>query len=302
MSEATDYAAKIAREAQHWGDRLAVEQTHRNAWLDHPFINRHYRDRGFIDGLPWERWVVQRLGGACGRTLELGCGSAGRSLYLADMGMSRQIEGIDVSPDRVAAGERERISRNVPGGFRVEDVNAVRLPRAAYDLIFSCHSFHHFEKLEHVMAEVHEALTPNGVFVLEEFVGPTQFQWTDTQIALVRQLTALLPDRYRTFRWGVVKPYEGRPTPAEVVAVSPFESIRSGEIVPLFHRFFDVRTARPQGGTLQHLLYNGIIHNFGDTDTESLRYLKAIYQVEDALIDGGFIPSDFQLLVGRRRP
>ncbi len=59
-------------------------------------------------------------------------------------------------------------------GDRVEGINTVALPRSAYDLIFSCHSFHHFEALEHVMQQAHDALTPGGLFVPEEFVGPTQ--------------------------------------------------------------------------------------------------------------------------------
>lgn len=96
-----------------------------------------------------------------------------------------------------------------------------------------------------------------------------------------------------------MKPYEGRPTVADVVAASPFESIRSAEIEPLFRRCFDVVAIRNLGGTLQHLLYNGIVHNF--TSPRAEEYVRAIYETEDALIDRGLLPSDFMLLVGRRR-
>jgi hypothetical protein len=58
---------------------------------------------------------------------------------------------------------------------------------------------------------------------------------------------------------------------------------------------------RPLGGTIQHLLYNGIIHNFADDDADACRALEGIARTEDALIDGGLLPSDFQLLIGRRR-
>ncbi len=57
--------------------------------------------------------------------------------------------------------------------------------------------------------------------------------------------------------------------------------------------------ARRLGGTLQHLLYNGIIHNFADDDAEACRMLEGIWRVEDALMDTGLLPSDFQLLVGQ---
>jgi hypothetical protein len=118
---------------------------------------------------------------------------------------------------------------------------------------------------------------------------------------MVRSLLSLIPEELRSFRWGDTKTSEGRPTPEEVVAVSPFESIRSGEIVPLFCRYFDVLAMRRLGGTIQHLLYNGIAHNFHSGARDAVHALQAVWQVEDALIDSGLLPSDFMLLVGRRK-
>jgi hypothetical protein len=117
----------------------------------------------------------------------------------------------------------------------------------------------------------------------------------------VDSLMPLIPERLRLLRWGTVKTREGRPTPQAVAAVSPFESIRSAEIAPLFERHFETVAMRDLGGTLQHLLYNGIIHNFAVDDEEACRYLKAVAAIEDALIDARALPSDFKLLVGRRR-
>jgi hypothetical protein len=111
----------------------------------------------------------------------------------------------------------------------------------------------------------------------------------------------LLPEDLRMLRWGAVKPYEGRPEVKDVVAASPFESIRSAEIVPLFQRFFRVVELRRLGGTIQHLLYNGIVHNFTLDRRDALDRVQAIIEVEDALIDSGMLPSDFMLLIGMRR-
>jgi hypothetical protein len=85
------------------------------------------------------------------------------------------------------------------------------------------------------------------------------------------------------------------------MAASPFESIRSAEIVPIFRRTFDVVVERRLGGTIQHLLYNGIAHNFRPDDPTAVRLVTAIAEVEDALIDSQVLPSDFMLLVGQRR-
>ena len=302
LLRSVDYQARAAAESRKWGSHLQVEaRGEMNAWLDHPEIVAHYRQRGLVDGLEWKHWVRRRLEGPAERSLDLGCGAGSRSLDLWESGGSACVEGIDISEERVAEGERRRQQRGAVGGFRADDVNAINLERGRYDLVFSAHSFHHFLELEHVMEQVAEALTTRGLFILEEFVGPTQFQWTDLQMGLTASLLQLLPEELRRFRWGAVKHLEGRPTVEEVVAVSPFESIRSAEIVPLFGRTFEIVAVRKLGGTLQHLLYNGIVHQFWPLSEEAGRGLRAIIQVEDQLIDAGLLPSDFQLLVGRRK-
>lgn len=298
----SDYKARAAAESKKWGQHLEVEaRGEMNAWLDHPEINAHYRERGLIDGLDWMRWVRHHLGGPAARSLDLGCGAAARSMAVWEAGASAHLEGTDISEDRIAEGERKRQSRGAPGRFWADDVNALTLEPGRYDLIFSAHSFHHFLELEHVMEQVARALTPRGVFILEEFVGPTQFQWTDLQMDLTAGLLKFLPENLRRFRWNAVKHLEGRPTVEEVVAVSPFESIRSAEIVPLFEKYFDLFLVRNLGGTIQHLLYNGIVHNFWPVTEEASRAIQGIFAVEDRLIDSGLLPSDFMLLVGRRR-
>jgi SAM-dependent methyltransferase len=197
-------------------------------------------------------------------------------------------------------GERKRIEKNISGQFRVADANTLELETNNYDLIFSCHSFHHFLELEYIMQQVSQALTDRGVFILEEYVGPTQFQWTDEQIDLVKSLLALAPPELRMYRFNTLKVWEGRPTIEQVTAESPFESIRSANILPLFKQHFQIIVAKPLGGTIQQLLYNGIIHNFRPEDEQACNYIEAVIDVENALVNAGILPSDFMLLIGKR--
>src|SRR5947209_3188024 len=174
-----DYQKKLAAESKKWGKHLKVEVSGEwNAWLDHPLISEHYHERALIEGLPWGKWVSKHFGEPAKRSLDLGCGAGARSIAVYKDGASQYIEGFDVSEDRIAEGEGIRRQLGIPGSFQVGDSNYSDLPNQTYDLIFSCHSFHHFLKLEHIMKQVHQSLTPRGLFILEEFVGPTQFQWT----------------------------------------------------------------------------------------------------------------------------
>jgi len=55
------------------------------------------------------------------------------------------------------------------------------------------------------------------------------------------------------------------------------------------------------GGTIQHLLYSGIVQNFPDDDPETDRIVDSIDGLESVFIGHGILPSDFVLLAGRKR-
>jgi SAM-dependent methyltransferase len=272
-----------------------------HSWLDHPAVAAHYRQRALVDGVPWEEWVTSHLGEPPRKSLQLACGSGDKSLFLFERGLSRWVDGVDASEDLVQTGEQRRRAYKAPGLFRVLDLNARTLRPGTYDLVFASHNFHQFVALEHILEQVQTALTPRGVFVIEGYVGPSRFQWTDVQMELARVVMAMMPERLRMFRWGGLKTAEGRPERKAVAAISPLESIRASDIAPLFHQHFQALASRPLGGTIQNLLYNGIIHHFAETDPEACRHIDAVVGLEDLLIDGGLLSSDFQLMIGRRR-
>jgi ubiquinone/menaquinone biosynthesis C-methylase UbiE len=300
VTRPSDYSQRLEAEARKWGHHLELEKSgHWHSWLEHPLIKANYQKRSLIRGKTWPHWLADTLGGPATRSLDLGCGTGGTSRVVYDAGASSYVEGYDVSSERVAVAEEKRIEQAIPGRFMVADVNRLELPENTYDLIFSSQSFHHFLDLEKVIAEVKKALTPGGFFVLEEYMGPTQFQWPPAQTALARACLAGLPERLRISVGDQVKQLEGRPAPAEVEAESPFESIRSGEIARLFRQHFDVVEERRLGGYIQHLLHNGIVHHFALDDAEAIQHLEGIMAVENCLTDLELIPSDFMLMIGR---
>jgi hypothetical protein len=154
------------------------------------------------------------------------------------------------------------------------------------------------------MAQVAQALTERGLFILEEFTGPSIFQWTDTQLAVTNDILAILPEEYRRYPGLPGQPplklTHQRPTVEAVQAVSPFEAIRSAEIIPLFRKSFTVLHEQPLGGVIQHLLYQGILHNFAPDDRRGCEIIAAIDRLESRLVAGGVLNSDFTLLVGRK--
>lgn len=117
--------------------------------------------------------------------------------------------------------------------------------------------------------------------------------------ALRRRLSAR---RARRAGAGLLKTSVSFPTERDLVAADPTESVRSADIMPVLKARFDIVEYRPWGGTLLQFLLGGITHHFIDEDLEAIRLLRALIDLEWALILAGELESDFAFVVARPRP
>lgn len=282
-------------EVDHWKAVFnRAESGHREFWLRHPRVAYHYHRKALIEGLTWQAWVKKRFDGPAIDALDLGCGEGVALESLLQQGVMQNGFGTDL--------DRSRFRPQHPRAYFIEgDVNSIQLEENRYDLIYAHQSFHHFEALEHIMQQVNRALTPRGVFLLDEFVGPARFQWTTNQLAWTSHLLVLMPKHLRIYTNGIEKREEGRSTPEQVIQVCPSEAIRSNEIPEQFALHFNPIAQLSLGGTIQHLLYSGIVHNFPDNDEATDLMIDSVDAIETSLIGYGILPSDFMLLVGGKR-
>ena len=281
-------------EVDHWNAAAArADAGMREFWLGHPRIRRNYANKGLIEGLPWRAWVRNRFQGPAINALELGCGRGLSLEELVEKDVVQNGFGVDLDDSRFQA-KHPRVK------FIAADINKIQLERNRYDLIYALQSFHHFEALEHILQQVQHALTPRGVFLLDEFVGPARFQWTDSQLAWTSHMLALMPRHLRIYTHGIEKRREARSSPEEVIRVCASEAIRSNEIPALFAAHFKPIAKCKLGGTIQHLLYSGIVHNFPYDDPEIDYMIDNLDAVETSLIGYNILPSDFMLLIGEK--
>ncbi len=185
--------------------------------------------------------------------------------------------------------------------FRQVDFNRFEPPAGAYDVVLMNMSLHHVEELESLLPRIAACLDPAGFFVINEYVGPRQFQFGDRQIEIVRQLLAVLPEELRRdVTTGKTKTaYERKPVEYWNV-VDPSESVRSDEIPSVLESYFDVVERIDYGGAVLHLLLEHIIHNFDNGDPCHLAILRLLGKLEDALVEGGVLASDFTVMALRR--
>ena len=296
----------LDRVADLWG-RVAADRAHSaiRGWADSPIVS-HWVLSPRLAGAPGRHWLVGLAEdlpiAKSGRWLSLGCGAAGTEIFAAGLGLFASLLGLDGSEEALAEGRKAALAQNVQGlELARADLNALVLPREEFDVALMNMSLHHVKNLEGTLDAVERTLKPGGIFVVNEFVGPSQFQFTDHQVAIADDILELLPDRWRMdLTTGKVKTRYARQPRSHWNVVDPSEAIRSDEIIGLLEARFEVLRRRDYGGTLLHLALEHIVHNFDPTDERDVAALRLLGLLEDLLIRHGILESDFTLMALRK--
>jgi len=296
------------RTADLWGRdaaRRADQALQRRHWSSHPVtaaeINR------LVSGDPLLGWVTHlrrsRFPAPRTRGLSLGCGSGAVVVDALQLGIVQQMEGIDISAGAVSVAEERAAKAGLVGRarFRAANVNEMAIA-GPQDLIVFEQSLHHVDDLGPVLDRCHEALAPDGILVINEYVGPDRFQWSDEVQRLMDAMLQLLPESLRRDPdTGAVKRHMQRANPQAVIDVDPSEAIHSGDILAACAARFELLEMRRFGGTLLQFLLADIAANFDPTDERDVALLRLMTLLETELIRCGAIDSDFVYAVYRRR-
>ena len=282
-------------------------------WLQHPSVRE--RMNVLITGDPkkdkyqyfLEQYCPERFGRRTRvkRALTLGCGHGEFERGLSKYHFAEIHDAVDIADGAVAEATRLAKAEGLTNvRYRVADLNTIRLPECTYDVVFGISAVHHVAQLEHLFREVLLSLKPGGYFLLDEFVGPSQFQWPDEQVTIINEQLDKLPVEYKSAisRPDVIKGCVWRHSLEEMNAADPSEAIRSREIVNLLPWYFDVVEFKGYGGTLLHLLLDDIAGHFLPEDPRAMEYLLDFFQLEDQMIASGKFHHDFATIIARRKP
>jgi SAM-dependent methyltransferase len=281
-------------------------------WLQHPQVQRRINQKitaGFAEGFAGDRfqYFLQRyLAGRLpvDRALTLGSGGGELERGLAAYGFARHHQGFDISDHAVRAAQHAAASSGLNHlRYEVAELNTVRLEPSAYDVVFGISSIHHVEKLEHLFQQIHGSLKRDGYLMIDEYIGPSQFQWTDKQLHLMNELLLRLPEELRRSAAapGSVKNEVTRKTLAYMNEADPSEAIRSADIMPLLSQYFQILEFKGYGGSLLHELLYDIAGNFSEKNSGSLECLEALFRIEDEQIEQGQLPHDFAVVIAAPR-
>ncbi len=220
-------------------------------------------------------------------------------IALLEAGSCERVTGLDDGQDRVdfAAGRvpeplRDRVV------FQLGTLEEWEPPEPLGAAV--CRSFlHRRADLEAVLDRLVAMLEPGGLVFVEDFVGPSRFQWTDAQLEVVNRLLARLPPellRDLSADDGRLKRRVERPSLAKLVAAGSTEAVRSDEIVPLLDARFERVELCAYGGAVFHQLFSRIMGNFA----ERPELVGVLMEFDALLTDTGALPSDYVWGVWRR--
>jgi SAM-dependent methyltransferase len=280
-----------AAAARDFWDAGAPGEPEDRYWGAQPLVRRAINRRvtGDPNRWPMEWFADKYVPVALPLGLSVGCGTGllERDVFLK--GICERVEGVDFSPEAITEARRDAeeggLARRL--AYRVEDINAIRLPRAAYDIVFFHGSLHHIRNVERVLEEVHAALKPGGLLFLDEYMGPSRSEWREADWGFARSAFDALPEEVKN------RPELAIPLPMD----DPSESVRSSAILPAVRRLFDVLEDRPYGGNLLWFVFPCLdMARLREDRTDALSRLIAL---EDHLLDKRWVESYFRVIVAR---
>jgi SAM-dependent methyltransferase len=274
--------------------------------MEHEYVKKHINLRTTGDeSLDWFSYVIQKyFRTPVERALSLGCGDGGLERHALDAGAVKRFDAYDASCGAIENAKKAAESKGLLQrvNYAVADLNLLCLEAGSYDSVFASMSIHHIHALERVFEEVRGALKRPGLFILNEYIGPTRFQLPPIQIKLINDLLKILPrDLRRVIRDGkctseIKERHQIHPL-SWFDENDPSEAVRSAEIMPLLQRFFRIVEFKPYGGTLLQFLLENIVGNFDESQEKDCAWLDILFYFEGALEDAGVIDSDFALII-----
>lgn len=184
------------------------------------------------------------------------------------------VDGYDLSPESIQRFHTEKFKFNP----HILDVNDIILPSEQFDLVVGNHGIHHIYNLGGLFYQTHKSLKPNGLFVLNEWIGPCYLQIPLRNHFLAALLLIILFP-FRETR----KNHEGRVKGLWVqyppTAFDPSEACNSDELMPQLLKYFKPIRLIAYGG-LSYPIYEGLGHKIDETRWRNKARIIIVYYLE----------------------
>lgn len=295
-------------EAQSTWDSIDIAQVRDVAWTAIPyFMQRNLARLGAPDPHARVRAVLTTRA-SVGRRRELVggvllCGdmTGEAPLFRADETLAfKAVDGFDISPASLERADTRADAQGIPFHGRVADCNTLELDAGRYDLLVGHHGIHHVMNLAGLFAQARKGLRPEGLLVIDEWIGPAFLQIPRRNAFFARLLLfGLYPKRRsRTNHMGQVK---GRWLQLPPEAFDPSEACNAESLLPEYHRNFQPIAEVAYGG-LTYPVFEGLAHTIDTSRWTNWLRIRIVWWVERILTSLGLVRPLFVSSFGAPRP
>jgi SAM-dependent methyltransferase len=262
----------LLKAAEHWARNTqpSARPGVRN-WWQSPQIWRHINgllgaenDAGQHSG--FAALLSKAAGRPMTRALSVGCGTGAKEMRLIRAGLVEHFDLYEITEPRIEMGMAEAQRLGVADRVTWHRADAFSdCRRTDYDLVHWNNALHHMLDTDAAVAWSIERLKSGGIFGMDDFVGPSRFQWSDDDLGHAATFRRALPPRLMRVegREGEVHaPELQRPSIAAMIEMDPTEAADSNAILPAIQRRMPGATMVPTGGVIYQLATRYILLNF----------------------------------------
>ena len=231
------------------------------------------------------------------RGISIGCGTGFKEMQLINQGFVESFDLFELSEERISMGLAHARAIGVEDkvSFFLEDAFAKRIGAEVYDLVHWNNSLHHMLDVEYAVRWSKRILKSSGIFYMDDFVGPTRFQWPDAQLKMATNIRKSLrgtkylrnPSKRLFFSRKYLPVRMVRPDPQTMMQNDPSEAADSEQILPAIKKHFPQADIIKTGGVVYSLAFSGIIANFDHQSENDQRQLQNLLNLEKSCIDSG---------------
>lgn len=229
------------------------------------------------------------------KLLSLGSGICNREIELAKNNtIFKEIVCVDIADNLLqiaAKSAKENKLTNIT--FLAENIDNFNFKENDYDIIFFKSSLHHFKNIDTFLSgKIKQTLKPNGLLIINEFVGATRHQFSKNQINAINDAIAIIPKKFRIrFKSKFYKNRYRGVGLLRMIMADPSECIDSSSIMPSIHKNYKTIIEKPYGGNVLMSALRDISHHFFELDQEKEIVLNKLFLLEDSYLENN--QSDF---------
>jgi SAM-dependent methyltransferase len=231
------------------------------------------------------------------KAISIGCGMGKPEMELVQQGIVKEFDLFEISPVAIEKGQAiaKKLGVQKQVNFYQGDVFSLEI-KDKYDLVYWKSSLHHMLDVNAAVHFCKNFMKVGGVFSAFDYVGPSRFQYSETNLEIINNVLAAIPNKYfKHFK----KPDEllpkiiAKPSAEKLIAIDPTEAADSENILPAIKQYFPDADITILGGGIARLVLDYIAHNLDEEAEEDETLIKLILLIDDMAAQQGIYHNVF---------